>query len=83
MVSIVIGVSILIVTTIKHLKDPYLKTPFKTLPIYGRIFCRSERWNAVPHYEVRWTLGDKCTIQHVFDYGWIEIQAFTLEEMSD
>ncbi|MBK7850920.1 MAG: VWA domain-containing protein [Bacteroidetes bacterium] len=54
-------------------KDPYLKTPFKTLQFMDAFFVIQERWNAVRIARYDGTLGDKYTIQHdSLDYGWIE-----------
>lgn len=54
-------------------KDPYLKTPFKTLQFMDAFFVVQERWNAVRIAKYDGALGDKYTIQHdSLDYGWIE-----------
>ena len=54
-------------------KDPYLKTPFKTLQFMDAFFVIQERWNAVRIAKYDGALGDKYTIQHdSLDYGWIE-----------
>lgn len=54
-------------------KDPYLKTPFKTIQFMDAFFVVQERWNAVRIAKYDGALGDKYTIQHdSLDYGWIE-----------